>query len=141
MVAPIVVYRPKLILQPLDENLNFDGASVDVSCDMSSVELTVDTPTADVSTFCGHFTIPDDPVPGATFEFTINADTDDNWSALVGKTVEAQVYDKETDTRYRKFQTTVLINPSLYGPTTPGESRTFSADFAVLSAVEWDEES
>ena len=75
MTAPIIVYRPLLHLQPLDENGDDDGAAVDVSCDMSSVELTVDTPTTDVSTFCGNFQIPDDITVGATFEVTVNADT------------------------------------------------------------------
>ena len=137
MVAPIIVYRPLLHLQPLDEEGEDDGAAVDVSCDMSSVELTPDTPTTDVTTFCGNFQIPDDIIVGATFEVTVNADTDANWSALVGRSVRAELYDRTDATKYRTFNTQIMLNPSLYGPTTPGEARTFSFDVAVLSEVAW----
>ena len=137
MVAPIVVYRPLLHLQPLDEDGDDDGSPVDVSCDMSSVELTVDTPITDVKTFCGNFQVPDDITAGATFEVTVNADTDANWSPLVGKRVRAELYDRTDSSKFRSFETQIQLNPSLYGPTTPGEARTFSFDVAVLSEVEW----
>lgn len=137
MVAPIIVYRPLLHLQPLDEDGEDEGSPVDVSCDMSSVELTVDTPTTDVTTFCGNFQIPDDIIVGATLEVTVNAETDANWSALVGQSVRAELYDRTDATRYRTFNTQINLNPSLYGPTTPGEARTFSFDVAVLSEVAW----
>ena len=137
MVAPIIIRNPLLHLQPLDEDGADDGALVDVSCDMASVELTPETPTIDVTTFCGNFSIPDDVSITATLEVTINADTDANWSALVNKTVRAELYDRSDASRYRTFDTIVPINPSLYGPTTPGEARTFSFDVAVLSAVAW----
>ena len=68
---------------------------------------------------------------------TVNADTDSNWSPLVGKTVRAELYDRTDATKYRTFDTQINLNPSLYGPTTPGEARTFSFDVAVLSEVEW----
>lgn len=137
MVAPIIIRNPLLHLQPLDEDGADDGALVDVSCDMASVELTPETPTIDVTTFCGNFSIPDDVSITATLEVTVNADTDANWSALVNKTVRAELYDRSDASRYRTFDTIVPINPSLYGPTTPGEARTFSFDVAVLSAVAW----
>lgn len=137
MVAPIIVYRPLLHLQPLDEDGDDTGSPVDVSCDMSSVELTVDTPTTDVTTFCGNFQIPDDIIVGATLEVTVNAETDANWSALVGQSVRAELYDRTDASRYRTFNTQINLNPSLYGPTTPGEARTFSFDVAVLSDVAW----
>jgi hypothetical protein len=137
MTAPIIVYRPLLHLQPLDEAGADDGAAVDVTCDMASVELNVETPTVDVATYCGNFTIPDDINVDATFEVTVNADTDANWSALVGRRVRAELYDRTDATKYRTFETQIMLNPSLYGPTTPGEARTFSFDQAVLSDVEW----
>lgn len=137
MVAPIIVKNPLLHLQPLTDEGADDGALVDVSCDMSSVELGVDTPTVDVTTFCGNFSIPDEITITATLEVTVNADTDANWSAIVGKMVRAELYDRTDASRYRTFDTIVPINPSLYGPTTPGEARTFSFDVAVLSPVEW----
>jgi hypothetical protein len=137
MTAPIIIRNPLLHLQPLDDDGLDDGALVDVSCDMSSVELGVDTPTIDVTTFCGNFSIPDEISVSATLEVTVNADTDANWSAIVGRTVRAELYDRSDATRYRTFTTVVPINPSLYGPMTPGEARTFSFDVAVLSTVEW----
>jgi hypothetical protein len=140
MVAPIIIYRPKLIIQPLDAAGADSGPTVDVSCDVSSVELSPDIPLTTVTTFCGAFSTPGELEVTATIEFTINADTDDNWSALVGDSVEMRVYDREDSTEYRKFTSQVGINPSLYGPTTPGEARTFSVDFPVLSEVEWEAE-
>lgn len=138
-MQPIIIKNPLLHLQPLDEAGADDGALVDVSCDMTSVEITPETPTIDVTTFCGNFSIPDEPSFGATFGVAVNADTDANWSALVGRTVRAEVYDRSDATRYRTFTTVVPINPSLYGPTTPGEAREFEFDVAVLSDVEWAE--
>lgn len=137
MVAPIIVYRPLLHLQPLDADGDEDGAAVDVSCDMSSVELTVDTPTTDVTTYCGNFQIPDDITVGATFEVTVNDETDSRWSALVGKRVRADLYDRTDSTKYRSFETQIQLNPSLYGPDTPGDARAFSFDTAVTTAVTW----
>lgn len=136
-MVPIIVRKPKLHLQPLDDEGADDGALVDVSCDMASVELSPDTPTTDVTTFCGTFNTPGDVGVTATFEYTINSDTDANWSAIVGRTVRAELYDRDDASRYRTFTTVVTINPSLYGPTTPGEARTFSHDVPVLSDVEW----
>lgn len=136
-MIPIIVRNPLLHLQPLDEDGVDDGAAVDVSCDMASVELGVDTPTVDVTTFCGNFSIPDEISVSATLEVTVNSDTDANWSPIVGKTVRAELYDRTDATRYRTFTTVIPINPSLYGPTTPGAARSHSFELAVLSAVEW----
>lgn len=136
MTAPIVVYRPLLHLQPLDENGDDDGAAVDVSCDMDSVELTVDTPTTDVTTFCGTFSTPGDPAIGATLGVTVNLDSHDRWDPLVGRRVRAELYDRTDALHYRTFDTEILLNPALYGPTTPGEARALSFDVPVLSDVE-----
>jgi hypothetical protein len=72
-----------------------------------------------------------------TGEFTINADTDSNWSPLVGVQVEMQVWDRVDATSYRTVNVHVGVNPSLYGTTQPGEARQPSVDFPVLSAVAW----
>lgn len=141
MVAPIIVYRPLLHLQPLDAEGAEDGSPVDVSCDMSSVELTVDTPTTNVKTFCGNFQVPDDIEVGATFEVTVNDETDSRWSGLVGSRVRADLYDRNDTSKYRSFETQITLNPSLYGPDEPGEARAFSFDLAVTSAVTWQDES
>jgi hypothetical protein len=135
MTAPIIVYRPLLHLQPLTALGADDGAAVDVSCDMASVELTPDTPVTEVENFCGKYTIPDEANVEATFEYIINEDTYANWSALVGKRVRAELYDRTDATWYRTFETQIVLNPALYGPDTPGEPRQFSNTQAVLSAV------
>lgn len=138
MVMPIVVYRPELLLQPLDEDGLPDGAAVDVSCDMSSVELGVDQPLITVSTFCGKYSIPDDIEESATFEVTVNAETFARWAPLVGLQVEAQLKDRGlTETESRRFTTEIRVNPALYGTTQAGEARTVSFDVPVLSSPEY----
>lgn len=137
MTAPIIIYRPMLQIQPLDENGDPDGADVDVTCDMVSVELSPDIPIDDVTTFCGAFQTVGEVVTSASLEVAVNADTNARWAALVGLQVEMRLWDRNDSTQYRKWTSQVPINPSLYGPTTPGEARTFSFDVPVTSAVEW----
>src|SRR5688572_22364214 len=138
MTAPIIIYQPKVVVQILDA----DGSPtadepVDVSCDFSSIEFGVDQPSTTVSTFCGKFQVPDDIEESVVGEFTINADTDSNWSPLVGSQVAMQVWDRVDSTSHRTVNVHVGINPSLYGTTQPGEARQPSVDFPVLSAVAW----
>jgi hypothetical protein len=138
MTMPIIIYRPKVVAQPLDDNGSpTSDAPVDVSCDFSSIEFGVDQPSTTVSTFCGKFQVPDDIEESVSGEFTVNADTDGNWSALVGTQVQLQVWDREDATTYRTVNVHVGVNPSLYGTTQPGQARQPSVDFPVLSAVEW----
>ena len=137
MTAPIIIYRPMLQIQPLDENGDPDGADVDVTCDMVSVELSPDIPIDDITTFCGAFQTVGEVVTSASLEVAVNADTNARWAALVGLQVEMRLWDRNDSTQYRKWTSQVPINPSLYGPTQPGEARTFSFDVPVTSAVEW----
>jgi hypothetical protein len=138
MTMPIIIRRPKVVVQPLDEDGSpTSDAPVDVSCDFSSIEFGVDQPSTTVSTFCGKFQVPDDIEESVTGEFTINADTDGNWSPLVGATVEMQVWDRDDATSYRTVNVYIGINPSLYGTTEPGSARQPSVDFPVLSAMAW----
>ena len=137
-MPPVIVYRPVLILQPLDEDGDPDGAAVDVSCDMESVELGIDSPMIEGSTFCGPYSVPDDIQESASFTVAVASDTTTRWTPLVGKTVEARVKDRGDGSAYRKFQTIILFDPSLYGTTQPGEARTVDFDVAVLTSPEWD---
>ena len=50
-----------------------------------------------------------------------------------------ELYDRTGASRFRTFTTVIPINPSLYGPTTPGEARTHSFNVAVLSDVTWED--
>lgn len=138
MTMPIIIYRPKVVMTVLDEDGSpTSDAPVDVSCDFSSIEFGVDQPSTTVSTFCGKFQVPDDIEESVTGEFTINADTNDNWSPLVGTQCQMQVWDREDSSSHRTVNVHVGVNPSLYGTTAPGEARQPSVDFPVLSAMAW----
>lgn len=138
MTTPLIVYRPKVVVTVLDDiGSPTSDEPVDVSCDLSSIEFGVDQPSTTVSTFCGKFQVPDDIEESVSAEFTINADTDANWSPLVGNRVMLQVWDREDSTSHRVVEVHVGINPSLYGTTQPGEARQPSVDFPVLQAMAW----
>lgn len=138
MTMPIIVYRPKVVAQILDA----DGSPtsdevIDLSCDFSSIEFGVDQPSTTVTTFCGKFQVPDDIEESVSADVTVNADTNANWSPLVGQQVQMQVWDREDSTTYRTVTVFVGVNPSMYGTTQPGQARQPSVDFPVLSAVAW----
>ena len=138
MTMPIIIYRPKVVLQPLDaDGSPTSDPPVDVSCDLSSVEFGVDQPSTTVTTYCGKFQVPDDIEESVSAELTVNADTDTNWSGLVGSQCEMQIWDREDATRHRLVTVHVGVNPSLYGTTQPGQARQPSVDFPVLSSVAW----
>ena len=135
MDIPIVTYRPTVILQPLDAAGDPSGASVDVSCDFESIELTVDTPVTTITTFCGTVQIPGELEVGCDCTVAVNDATSGRWAALVGDSVEVQIKDRTTDTSYRRFVSQVPLNPALYGVTEPGEPRTVDFSLPVLSDV------
>jgi len=137
MVMPIVVYRPKFHLVPLVDGEPSEGELVDVSCDMVSVELGLDTPMITVKTFCGTLTVPDDIEESASVEVAVNAETSSLWAPLVGTQVEARIYDRNDSVDYRRFDTQIPADPSLYGATEPGEARTVEMDLPILSSPEW----
>ena len=138
---PIIVYRPTLVVQTLDEAGDPDGAPVDVSCDVVSIELAPEVPITTTTTFCGTFQNPGDVEVSCTLEVAVNDETYTRWAALVGDTVELQVKDKTTDTSYRAFGSFISFNPGLYGPDQPGEARSYSFDLPVTSEVTLVEES
>ena len=140
MTAPLIVYRPLLFAQELTAAGGTDvGTAVDVSCDLASVDLTPNLDIIDVSNFCGNYSLPGELSTTASLEFIVNADTSANWSALVGKNVRFELFDKATDNvtggKFRQFESYVALNPYLYGPTNPGEARQYSVQFPVLSEV------
>lgn len=132
---PIIVYRPTLVAQPLDESGDPDGSPVDVSCDIVSAELAPEVPIQTVTTFCGTFQTPGDLEVSFTLEVAINDETLTRWADLVGVPVEFHIQDKGTDTTMRVFTSFVSFNPGLYGPDQPGEARSYSFDLPVTSAV------
>ena len=138
---PIIVYRPTLVVQTLDADGDPDGAPVDVSCDVMSIELSPEVPIQTTVTFCGTFQNPGDVEVSWTLEVAVNDETYARWAPLVGDTVELQVKDKTTDTSYRAFGSFISFNPGLYGPDQPGEARSYSFDLPVTSDVTLVEES
>lgn len=136
-MTPIIIYRPKVIATPVDETGTPTGDAVDVSCDFSSIEFGVTQPSNTVTTFCGKFQVPDEIEESVSGQITVNADTETNWTDLVGEMVEMQVWDREDSTRHRLVTVHVGFNPSLYGTTQPGQARQPNTDFPVLVAMAW----
>lgn len=138
MGDPIVIYRPKLQFQPLDELGVAEGPVVDVSCDMASVELGADVAITSVPTFCGIFQSPGDVETSISLEVVVASDTSTRWGPLVGVVVEANLWDRVDSPSSRKFKTQISFDPSLYGTTEPGEARRPSFDVPALSSPSWE---
>lgn len=137
MPGPIIIKDPKLVIQPIDEAGDPAGTATEVSEDVTSVEIGVEQDIGTIKTFVGSFRIPGEVSSTATVSIVLTADTKTNWAALVGQSVEVQVYDREDATDYRSFQSEISYDPSLYGTTTPGEAREHDIELPVLGDVEW----
>lgn len=137
MVAPIVIRNPIMTLTQLVAGVP-TGSPVDVSDDVASVELTPSIATSDIKTFSGNYQTAEAPTWEGSATIVINEDTSTNWTPLVGETVRAKLYDRGADTtRYRQFDTEILFDPTLGGPTEPGEARSFDMALPMLSAPTW----
>lgn len=135
MAAPIIIRNPVLTLTELVAGVP-TGTPVDVSDDVQVAELEPDIQTSDVKTFSGTYQQAADPTWSGTLTIVVNEDTYTNWEPLVGKLVRAKLYDRGADTtRYRQFDTEVIINPGIGGPTEPGEARSFDITLPITSAV------
>ena len=135
MAAPIVIRNPILTLTKLVDGTP-TGAAVDVSDDVGKVELTPTIPTTTVSTFSGKYVQADDPEWAGTASIVVNADTGTNWAPLVGFRARAALSDRgDAAGTYRQFDTEILFNPALGGPTQPGQARAFDMVLPVLSAI------
>jgi hypothetical protein len=136
MAAPIVIYKPRLIFEKYDPALGtLDGVDVEVTDDVSSVAIDVETPTSTVTTFAGAFQTLKTPEPSATVAVVITDGLTARWAPLVGAKAQCRVYDRTDEGDYRAFDTIVPINPGSYGTTEPGEAREVELNLAVLSAV------
>jgi hypothetical protein len=138
MPGPIIIKDPKLLIQPLDAAGEPAGAAVEVSEDVTSVEITPEQDIGSIQTFVGSFQIPGEVTNTATISIVIGADTETNWAALVGDDVAFQVYDREDATKFRQFSSQIPYDPSLYGSTTPGEAREIDMEVPVFGAVTWE---
>jgi hypothetical protein len=139
MTVPIIIRRPRLIAQKLmpDGTPSIDPP-VDLSCDVSAVEITPDVSIDRVQTFCGNYPVTGDNEVSATISVVVGPDTETNWSTLVGESIELQVYDRDDSIKYRRFVTELPFDPSLYGPTDAEEQvRAFDFDVPVFDGPEW----
>jgi hypothetical protein len=140
MPGPIIIKDPMLLFQALDAAGDPTVAPpVDVSEDITSVEITFEQDIGEITTFVGSFKIPGEVINGATLSCVVTADSDTNWEPLMGLSVEARVYDRDDATKYRRFATQLDVNPSLYGPTTPGEAREVDIEIPVFGDVTWED--
>jgi hypothetical protein len=137
MVAPIIIRNPVMSLVELVDGTP-TGTPVDVSDDVSVVELTPTIPTTDVKTFSGTYQSSGDPTWAGKATIVVNEDTSTNWAGLIGKAVRAKLYDRGADTtRYRQFDTEILFDPTLGGPTEPGTARSYDLTLPISSAPTW----
>lgn len=134
MGDPIIIRNPIITLTELVDGVP-TGSPVDVSEDTSKVELAPTIPTTTVQTFAGKFQQAGDVEWAGTISIVVNEDTSTNWAPLVGSKVRAKVYDRSDLTWYRQFDSEVLFDPGLGGPTAPGAARAFDMVLPVLSAV------
>jgi hypothetical protein len=134
-------YKPKLILTELDTDVDpptvVAGTETDVSCDVVDATPDVEVPTATVKTFCQTVTIVGDPEESFELTVAVRDETTADWAPLLGKPIRVQIWDRQTDTSHRTFDSLLVLDPSLYGTTTPGEARTVTVPLPVLSPVAW----
>lgn len=132
MVAPLIIRNPVATLTKLVAGVE-TGAAVDVSDDVSKVELTPTIPTSNVQTFSGKYQQTGDTEWAATASIVHNEDLEANWAPLVGESVRVKLYDRADQTIYRTFDSEVIFNPALGGPTQPGQARTYDLVLPVQS--------
>lgn len=130
-VFRVAVYGAADVLQP----------PVDLSDDVSSVELTPDISIDTISTFTGKFRVADEPEWSATLSIVVTEDTQANWATLVGSKVQCQLFDHGpavAGDSYRAWDSEILVDPSLGGATNVEErARAFDIDIPVLSQPAW----
>ena len=140
MAGPIIIRKPVFRVAPYGTGGTLQPP-VDLSDDVSAVELSPDVAIDTVSTFTGKFRVADEPEWSATVSIVVTDDTSTNWEPLVGQKVQAQIFDKgpaETGARYRIFDTEILLDPSLGGSTDVEErARAYDVDLPVLSVPAW----
>lgn len=135
MVAPIIIRNPVATLTKLVDGTP-TGTAVDVSDDVAKVELSPTVPTTTVQTFSGKYQQSGDVEWAATASIVVNEDTSTNWAPLVGEMVRVKLYDRGADlTVFRQFDSEILIDPALGGPTEPGAARAYDLTLPVLGAV------
>jgi hypothetical protein len=137
-MKPLIIRNPKLLLQPLDASGAPTGTAVDVSSDVRTCEIAPDQSIDHVATFVGSFTTMAQTNFTCTVEGILSDMSRTLWPALVGTSVEVQLYDRQDATEYRTFDSEIPFDPSLFG-TDDAESqvREWSMELPVLSDVAW----
>jgi hypothetical protein len=134
-------YKPKLVLTELDTTVDpptpVAGTETDVSCDIVDATPDVEVPTSTTKTFCQTVTIVGDPEESFELTVAVRDETSADWAPLLGKPIRVQLWDRQSDTDHRTFDSLLVVDPSLYGTTTPGEARTVTVPLPVLTPVKW----
>lgn len=137
--TPIIIRKPVFRVAPYVADVL--QPPVDLSDDVSAVELSPDVAIDTVSTFTGKFRVADEPEWSATISIVVTEDTNTNWQTLVGQKVQAQIFDRGpviAGDKYRAFDTEILLDPSLGGSTDVEErARAYDIDLPVLSTPVW----
>ncbi len=134
--APVIVYKPKLVVEVYDPDTGLlDGVDHELTDDVSSAEISVDTGVNTVATFAGKYQIPQTPEPSATLHVIVTEGISARWAAVVGAFAQMRVFDRTDSGDYRAFDTIIPVNPALYGTTEPGEAREMDIECPVLSDV------
>src|SRR4029453_16833423 len=118
MASPIIIRKPVFRVAPYVGDVL--QPEVDLSDDVSAVELSPDVAIDTVSTFTGKFRVADDPEWSASVSIVVTDSTETNWAPLVGQKVQAQIFDHgpvAVGDKYRAFDTEILLDPSLGGST------------------------
>lgn len=140
MAGPVIIRKPVFRVAPYGAGGTLQPP-VDLSDDVSAVELSPDVAIDTVSTFTGKFRVADDPEWSATVSIVVTDETSINWEPLVGQKVQAQIFDHgpaASGEKYRAFDTEILLDPSLGGSTDVEErARAYDVDLPVLSQPVW----
>ena len=134
--APVIVYNPKVVVEAyVPETGLLSGTDVELTDDVATAEIGIDTPVGSVKTFGGIFQVPQTPEPSATLHIIVTEGISARWLPLVGDLVQMRVYDRGADGEYRAFDTIIPVDPYLFGTTEPGEVRESDIELPVLSEV------
>ncbi len=117
MATPIVLNNPVVHLEDVDA----PGSPVDVSCDISRIELRGDQPINTVRRLCGNVSVPGSVDYTATADMVHNDDSASRWGALVGKTVKVTIWPTPTASAGTTFQSFVGYDWTLTGSWENGE--------------------
>jgi len=131
VAIPVVIQKPVIHITDKD-----GGTAVDVSCDISLVDLTPDQAVTEVKRFCGTVQVPGLLTESCSVDYVVNDTTTALWAPLVGKYVTVEVWESDADAAPRTFDSYIGFNPGNYGTFDPGEALTVTGQaLPVMSEI------